>query len=42
MYTTLPWASVCEEVAKLKIKVTGGKVLAWPGQRATWRARQVG
>jgi integrase len=42
MYTTLPWASVCEEVAKLKIRLVGGKVLAWPGQRAGWTARRAG
>ena len=33
-YTTLPWASVCEEVAKMKVKLVEGKVIAWPGERA--------
>ncbi len=26
MYTTLPWASVCEDVVKLKVKLYDGKV----------------
>ena len=29
-YTTLPWESVCVEVAKLRVKLVEGKVLAFP------------
>jgi hypothetical protein len=34
MYTELPWALLCEEVAKLRVTLVEGKILAWPGARA--------
>jgi hypothetical protein len=30
LYTTLPWELLCAEVAKLKIQLVEGKVIAWP------------
>ena len=41
LYTTLPWASVCEEVAKLKLKLVERKVIAWPGERAPFIHRKL-
>ena len=29
-YTTLPWASLCDEVSKLKVDLREGKVLPFP------------
>ena len=42
MYTELPWALLCEEVAKLKVTLLECKVLAWPGARAPWGSRRAG
>ena len=42
MYTELPWALLCDEVAKLKVTLLEGKVLAWPGARAPWGSRRSG
>jgi len=36
LYTTLPWASVCEEVAKLKVKLVEGKVIQLPRTGAAY------
>jgi len=29
-YTTLPWANVCAEVAKLRVQIIDGNVVALP------------
>jgi integrase len=42
MYTELPWALRCEEVAKLRVALVQGNVLTWPGQRALFAKRHVG
>jgi hypothetical protein len=33
-YTTFPWATLCREVAKLRIELREGKVIALPFARA--------
>ncbi len=40
-YTTLPWAALCAEVAKLRVTLIEGKVLAWPGMRVPWGGRRI-
>ena len=33
-YTTLPWANVCQEVAKLRVQLVEGKVVTLPRMAA--------
>ncbi len=39
-YTTLPWAIVCVEVAKLRVQLTEGKVVGLPRLAAVGGERE--
>jgi hypothetical protein len=40
LYTELPWAVLCEEVAKLKLTLPAATVLRWPEGVALWARRR--